>query len=51
MTHLQRWKKHLGEAGYKRLSPAWKRHIKRMDALPKPTKPISLRYIREIFGN
>ena len=51
MTELQRWKRSLGEAGYKRLSPAWKRHIKRIDALPKPIKPIPLRLIREYFGN
>lgn len=51
MTELQRWKKDLGEAGFKRLPAAWKRHIKRIDALPKMVKPISMRRMREILGN
>jgi hypothetical protein len=50
MTHLQSWKKSLGAAGYKRLAPKWKRHIKRMDALPKPIKTMSARRWRELLG-
>jgi hypothetical protein len=49
MTHLQRWKKSLGEAGYKRLAPKWKRHIKRMDALPK-AKTMPAREWRKLLG-
>jgi hypothetical protein len=50
MTHLQYWEKKLGKAGVKRLSPAWKRHIKRMDALPKPIKSMTARQVRELLG-
>jgi hypothetical protein len=50
MTYSQRWKKRLGKAAFERLSPALKRHIKRMDALPKPVKTISARRMHEILG-
>jgi hypothetical protein len=50
MTHLERWKKRLGKAAFGRLAPKFKRHLKRMDALPKPIKTISARRLHEILG-
>jgi hypothetical protein len=50
MTYGQRWEKRLGKAAFKRLAPKWKRHIKRMDALPKPVKTISARRMHQILG-
>jgi hypothetical protein len=50
MTYLKFFEKRLGKAGVKRLSPAWKRHIKRMDALPKLTKSMTARQVRELLG-
>lgn len=50
MTYQRYFEKRLGKAGVKRLPAAWKRHIKRIDALPKPVKPITARRISELAG-
>lgn len=50
MTELRQCERALGKEGVKRLPAKWRRHIKRIDELPKPVKPIPLRRIREILG-
>jgi hypothetical protein len=50
MTYLRFFERRLGKAAVQRLSPAWKRHIKRIDALPKPDRPLSARRMRKLLG-
>lgn len=50
MTYQRYFEKQLGKAAVKRLPAGWKRHIKRIDGLPKPVKSITIQRIREIVG-
>lgn len=49
MTYRQHIERRIGKEAFRRLPARWKRHVQRIDDLPKPVKKISARRLREIF--
>lgn len=50
MTYRQMFEKELGQKKFKQLSAAWRRHIRRIDNLPKPKKKLSTDKILDLVG-